>query len=196
MVLRIKVDTKAAKRQLDGLERQLPFVQAAAVNDLAFQAQRAENEAMKTVFHRPRPFTQKATAVKKASKAKPVATVYLKAAQERYLDPYEHGGLHVTPGKALLEPVNVPLDSYGQMPKNLVAKLAADPGVFVGTVRGVTGFWRRLKGHHLRLLIRFGKNQPVRQHLDFERRAVKLVARRGQAAVKAALARAIATARG
>ena len=87
--MRITIDTRDAQKQLRSMERQIPFAQAAAVNDLAFQVQRAENEAMGKVFHKPRPFTQKATAVKKGSKAKPVATVYLKAAQERYLEPYE-----------------------------------------------------------------------------------------------------------
>ena len=177
------------------MERQIPFVQAAAVNDLAFQAQRAENAAMGTVFHRPRPFTQKATAVAKATKAKQVAVVQLKAAQERYLQPYETGGKHVTPGRALLEPVNVRLDAYGQMPKGTMQRLAADPTVFVATVRGITGFWKRIKGHHLRLMVRFGKNKPVTQHLDFEKRARTLVAARGPEAVRRALAKAIATAR-
>lgn len=194
--LKIKIDTRAAERQLAGMQRQIPFAKAAAVNDLAFQAMRAENEAMPKVFHRPRPFTQKATQVeRKATKANATASVSLRKAQARYLEPYELGGLHVTPGKALLEPVGVKLDQYGQLPKGLVQKLAADPTVFVGTVKGIAGFWRRLKNHHLKLLIRFGKNKPVTEHLDFRKRAIEVVRRRGPAAMQAAIAKTIATAR-
>jgi len=193
--VRIKIDTSAARKQLTGMERQIPFAKAAAVNDLAFQVQRAENDAMKEIFHRPRPFTQKATAVRKATKSAPAALVFLKPAQERYLAPYENGGLHALPGKALLEPIEVRLDAYGQMPKGTAAKLAGRPDVFVGKVKNVAGFWQRLKNGHLRLLIRFGVNKPVTKRLNFERRAVALVKAKGAAAMQRAITKAIATAR-
>lgn len=59
---------------------------------------------------------------------------------------------------------------------------------------GVAGFWRRLKGHHLRLPVRFGTNKPVTQHLNFEKWAMALVVARGPAAMQAAINKAIATA--
>lgn len=71
--MKIKVDIRAAQRQLAGLLRQIQFAQTTAVNDLAFQVQRAENTIMSATFAPPRPFRQKATAVRKAATGKPVA---------------------------------------------------------------------------------------------------------------------------
>ena len=195
-MITIKVDTSAVSRQLDALEKQIPFAKAAAVNDLAFQAMRAENAAMATVFAHPRPFTQHAAQVeRKATKANPSAIVSLRPAQERYLAPYEFGGLHVLPGQALLEPVAARIDQYGQLPKGTAKRLAAMPNVFVGTLHGETGFFQRLKNHRLKLLIRFGVNRPVTKHLGFVKRATDLVTQRGARAATDAVAKVMRTAR-
>ncbi|MCQ8240534.1 hypothetical protein [Rhizosaccharibacter radicis] len=191
----IRIDTTGARNQLASLKKQIPFAEAVAVNDLAFQAQRAENDAMKSVFHHPRPFTQKATAVRKAAKGSPTATVFLKQAQARYLQPFEDGGLHATPGKALLVPVDAATDQYGQLPKDAIKRYAGRKDVFVGTVHGVMAFWLRLKGNHLRLLLRFSPNKPVQQHLRFRIRAERLVAAKGVAAVEAAVKRVLSSSR-
>lgn len=215
-MITIKVDTSALSRQLGALERQIPFATAACLNDLAFQAMRAENAAMSTVFAHPRPFTQHAAQVeRKATKTSPIAIVSLRPAQERYLAPYEFGGLHALPGQALLEPVNARVDAYGQLPKGTVQKLAAMPNVFVATIHGITGFWQRsgrgtrrdgsygTKGAirdvggfrtTLKLLLRFGVNKPVTKHLDFEKRAMDLVHDRGAKAAADAIAKAFRTA--
>ena len=99
-----------------GMQRQALFARAAIVKDLAFQAQRAENAAMGTALHKPRPFIRMATAITRANEAR----------QGRYLMSHGICGVYVAPGKTLLGPVNVP-PGYGQVFKGLIARLAADP---------------------------------------------------------------------
>jgi hypothetical protein len=50
--------------------------------------------------------------------------------------PFEEGGLHVLPGKALLDPVGARVDQYGQLPKGTMSKLTVRSDVFVGEVHG------------------------------------------------------------
>ena len=58
--------------------KQVPYAMAQAVNALAFQVQRAEKAALSEVFSHPRPFTQRSVLVKKATKARPTAVVYIR----------------------------------------------------------------------------------------------------------------------
>ncbi|GBQ84142.1 hypothetical protein AA13595_1333 [Gluconacetobacter johannae DSM 13595] len=216
--LSIKLDTTAVTRKLAAFRRQISFVVAGAINDLAFQAMRAENAAMSDIFAHPRPFTHRSAQVeKRATKADLTAVVSLRDAQAKYLTPYETGGPHETPGKALLVPADVRLDQYGQLPKGAIKRLAARPDVFFGTVRGITGFWLRpptldTKGRPkggrrgamnsrlhqntgLTLLLRVGQNKPVTKRLNFRRRAIDIVERKGADAIRGALQKALATAR-
>jgi len=212
----ISVDTKLASAELTALvQKQIPFATATAINAVAFASQGAERTAMTEVFAHPRPFTAKSALVNKASKGKPVATVYVRPEVAKYLQPFETGGAHVLPGKALLDPVNVSLDQYGQLTKGAPKRLAAKPNVFVGTVKTpggpVTGFWQRVPPtkaalarakrngvklkNHVKLLIRFGNALPVNKHLDFVKRARSIVLSQFGDAFQAALAKALSTAK-
>ena len=181
--------------------KQIPFATAKALTALAFDVQRAENAAMGQVFKHPRPFTQRATVVDKATKSHLVATARVKDAQAKYLGPFEFGGLHFVPGQgiAILEPVNIKTDAYGQI-RGKPTNIGNRPGVFVGTVntkRGpVWGFWQRLKGKtgpHLKLLIEAAQALPVQEHLGFVDRARVVVAQRAMATFGTSLAQAVGT---
>lgn len=150
----LRVSIKADIRRLtanltDIAQRQIPFATARALNDLAFQVQRAERAAIAQVFRRPRPFTQRSVMVTKATKQSLTATVYVRPEVARYLDPFEYGGKHVLPGPRLFAPKKVALDSYGQMRRGAVGKLLQRPDVFAGTIafrnsgQTVSGVWRR-----------------------------------------------------
>ena len=215
-MMRVTIDVSRAVKQLGAFEKQIPFARAAALNDLAFQAMRAENDAIAKLFAHPRPFTQRATQVEqKATKAVPLAIVSIRTAQDQYLDPYEYGGEHELPGKVMLEPVDIRVDAFGQLPKGTLARLRQDPTVFVGTVHGINGFWKRgardvretrargkdaraLKAAQVRgtltLLIRILPNRPVGKQLNFEERAFDLVAAQSEKAVTDAIDRALRTA--
>jgi hypothetical protein len=221
VALSVRIDTRATTRALSIATKQIPFALATAVNDLAFQVQRAENAAMTEVFKHPRPFTAKSVQVDKATKTSLSATVFVRPEVAKYLAPYEQGGLHVLPGKGLtlLNPKNVTLDQYGQLGKKTLDRLAARPDVFIGPVRFkggkvVSGVWQRIatkapgrrgRGRagtapmplrrSLKLLIRFGNALPVTKRLNFHARAVALIAAKAGAALTNAVAKALSTTR-
>nr|WP_025826152.1 hypothetical protein [Acetobacter persici] len=209
----VQLDISKASASLSDLQKQIPFMAASAVNDIAFQVQRAENEAMGDIFHNPRPFTQRATQVEKATKGNPQAVVSLRPDQARYLDPYEDGGEHATAGNntSLLVPVEAKTDQYGQMTKGAIARLVSRADTFVGVgPKGVMGIWQRIKPASvgrkgkrngirqarpaLKLLVRFAPNQQVHKRLGFKDRAVRIVQADGGAAVAKAVQRVLATA--
>lgn len=213
-LLSIKVDTRAVTRALQDAQRQIPFATMVAVNDLAFRVREAENAAMTTIFKHPRLFTQRAVLgrdIQRATKANPTAIVSVRPEVAKYLAPYEFGGVHATPGRALLNPKDIRLDQYGQLPRNIMKRLAARPDIFIGSIDTkhgkVAGVWQRLKApkrgrgakgkpaQHLKLLIRFGEALPVHKQLGFVARGAAVVRAQGAEAMRAAVERALRTAR-
>ena len=203
VAISVHADIKAATKGLNTFaSKQVPFASAVAINDVAFQVQKAERGNIAHAFKSPRPFTQNSVQVDRATKPSPLATVFIRPEVAKYLDPYEFGGLHVTPGKALLNPKFISFDAFGQLRKGQVKSVAARKDVFVGRVHGRMGFWQRLTenasrqaGEGLHLLISFARNAPVGIHLRFEERGVALVRKQMPAAMKKALVQALASAR-
>jgi hypothetical protein len=199
MDITIKVDVRAAMARISAFQlNQMPQALKLAVNDLAFQIMRAEAANIAKVFKHPRPFTQSATQVQKqATKADPTAIVSVRANRQAYLWPYENGGVHHLPGKALMNPKEVSLDQYGQLTKNKIKALLARPDVFAGTIKGITGIWQRPKRHGvpLKLLIRLGSALPVHQHLHWLDHAQQIANAAWPATFGAAMDKAIKTAR-
>lgn len=219
----VTVSTRAASDLLRAVAKQVPFAAAAAANDLARLVREAERIAIPQVFKHPKPFTVNSVFSDRASKARPIATVFIRPEVAKYLRPYETGGLHILPGtgQTLLNPKDVRLDQYGQMSRRATAQLNGRKDVFVGKVttkdgKTINGFWQRLdvtrngkarrrrreqgtiySSEHgaLKLLIRFGDALPVRQHLDFRTRAAKVVAANAGPAFARAIAKALATAK-
>lgn len=208
----VRADVAKAAAALGLAQKQLPFATAVAINDLAFKVQQAERQAISSVFSHPRPFTQRSVFVDKATKSNPEATVRIGDAQAKYLAPYETGGSHVLAGRgiALLNPKGIRLDQFGQI-RGKPSEIANKPGVFVGTIHGVAGFWQRLPvtkrsrrmakkagqpvQRHLKLLIRFGDDLPVHKRLGFADRARAIVAANFATAFDGAVARALASAK-
>jgi hypothetical protein len=209
----IHADVARATATLEGASRkQIPFATAQAVNDLAFQVQRAERAAITSIFAHPRPFTQRSVFVDRARKGAPSATVRVGDAQAKYLAPFEFGGRHALPGsgRTFLNPKGIRLDAFGQI-RGKPSTIGDKPNVFVGDIHGVRGFWQRLPVtktarrnakrngqpvlHHLKLLIRFGEDLPVHKRLGFEDRARQVVTANFAAAFDEAIARALASRR-
>ena len=192
MEINVAADCRRAAAALTDLQqRQIPYASALAVNDLAFQVREAEIAAIPSVLRNPRPFTRKSVQVNRASKGSPVATVFIRPEVAKYLQPYEDGGKHVLPSKALLDPKGVKLDQYGQLSRTAISRLVANPKVFKGEVRGIRGFWQRMKGGHLKLLIRFGNALEVNKHLDFRARGAAIVKAQFPTAWRNAMAKAL-----
>jgi len=223
--IEIRADFDRAMRGLSNLQRQqLPFATAIALTSLAKIVRDDEIDNIARTFASPTPFTLKSVGVTAARKSRLQSTVFVKDIAAAYLEPYEFGGVHHLNGRALLNPKNTPLDRYGNLPRNALAKLKSDPDVFVGSItfkksgQTVSGVWRRppagpqvvtgrrgSKGNTknvvggartgLKLLIRFGNALPVTEHLNYRDRARAVIAANFDREFSLAFNKALATAR-
>lgn len=218
--LNMRADFDGIARTLNDAQRkQLPFAVATTLTALANIVRDDERDNMFRTFVSPTPFTLNSIGVIPARKTRQVATVFVKDIAAAYLMPYEFGGVHKLAGRALLNPKDIPLNQYGQLPRGTLAKLKNDPNVFIGSITfrksgdTVSGVWQRpplaqqkaTRGRKkgvpapaqvgLKLLIRFGEALPVREHLDFRKRANAIVRRHFQTEFRKALAYAMSTAR-
>jgi hypothetical protein len=202
--INVRANIQAASRDLNAFAyRQLPFATALALTGIAKKIRLEEQKALPTILDRPTPFTINSIGVKAATKANPTATVFVRDIAAQYLAPFEFGGPHFLGAKrGLLTPKNVGLNPYGNLPRNLVARLKGRRDVFVGAVttrsgETIRGLWQRPStgATGLKLLIRFSDPLPVKQHLDYRARAEAVARRWFEPEFRAAMKKALATAR-
>lgn len=229
LTLSIRAEVEALKPKLSRKAMaNLPYATARALTAVARQAAAAERQAMTSTFDSPTPFTLGSVAVVPAVKNNPTAIVGIRPIAAKYLDPYEFGGKHfLNPSKrggTLLNPKDIRLNAYGNLPARTVARLKARPDVFIGTVQTkkgpVDGVWRRVRAMRgparvgqrrrmirrggravmanprgLELLIRFGDALPVTAKLDFRERASRLMGEAFPGELRRQLRSAIQTSR-
>jgi hypothetical protein len=174
----IKSNVAAFQKKLSALaERQLDFVEARTVTELAKLAQAAEKQAMPEIFDRPTPFTVNSVAVQGARKGLPIARVYVRDVAARYLTPFEDGGQHyLAPNQAsLIVPIGAKVNKFGNLPRNFLRQNKNKKAIFQGVVKiggkDVNGLWQRTPKHGLKLLVSFDKNRSVKPVLKFGDRA-------------------------
>ena len=148
--IRVTTNLSEFKRHVSAqVMQQVPFAMSVALTDLARDVAAVEKKNAAAQLDRPREFTTGAIRVIPARKGKFVARVVMMDTTARYLEPYEFGGHNVLNSKALLKPVGTvkDLDRYGNLPRNLMAKLKGRTDVFIGTVKTkageVAGVWQR-----------------------------------------------------
>lgn len=221
--INVRANVKDITKRLDDFARkQVPYATALALTQLAKEVKDEEQRNLRATFKNPKPFTVNAIGVQSARKDDPHAVVFMRPVAARYLKPYETGGAHVLPGRALLNPKDIKLDQYGQLPQRALQRLKARSDIFIGPVKTkagvINGVWQRpyirqnqmIRGQSrkqsrlprganttgkLKLLIRFGDALPVKKQLNWGAHAKAIVARRFNAVFGAALGRAIAGAR-
>lgn len=218
--INVRTNLKQVTKSLNAfITKHVPFATAQTLTQLAKEVQASERENFKKTFANPTPFTVNSVGVRAATKTSLSAIVYVKDIAASYLEPYEVGGVHKLNGKALLNPKDIGLNQYGNLPKGKLKSLKGRKDVFIGQIKTksgetIGGVWQRpakkIIGKngkikkiaktanatgHLKLLIRFGDALPVKQHLDYRQRAQQLVNRRFNAVFGAALGKAIATAK-
>ncbi|WP_243468560.1 hypothetical protein [Paraburkholderia sp. PGU19] len=203
--LSVKADIRKVAKALDDMARkQLPFATAQAINATAEKVRLAQRDNMREVLDEPTPFTLNSVAIKRATKSKPTALVYVKPVAAAYLLPYEIGGKNKLNSKALLKPINAKVNQYGNLPRNLVKRLASKPNTFIGKVktkRGlIDGVWQRTKKTRgkaggLKLLVEFTDAHEARQRLDYRGVGKRVVAATFRIELDRAVAKALATAR-
>lgn len=137
-------------------EKQLPFAAATALNELAVDGKADVERGIKRNFDEPTRFTKNSVAVLYAKKNQLHSTVLIKDQQAKYLGITETGGTrkpgdYATGRKAVLEPADIKLNRYGNLPKRRLKSLQNRKDVFTGPVRfkqsgkTVAGVWQRPK---------------------------------------------------
>lgn len=219
IAINIKIDARALQRQLTNIaQRQVPFAVSQAVNAVTKKVIEAETAALSTTFDTPRAFTKSAFTQgssfggKFASKRSPEAIIVAKPLQAAYLAPSEYDEPQsLGQGKRIRTPVDIKTGAGGNLPRNVIQRLMAEPDVFLGVVRGVNGLWqrpssprpkgaprRRVKANltgRLKLLVAFTRPVKVKTKLGYHDRAEAVVAKCFDAEFDVALRRALATAR-
>jgi hypothetical protein len=203
--LSVKADMRGITQRLDALvKKQLPFATAQALNATAEAVKRAEQGNLRKVIDEPTPFTVNAVSVRKASKSRLEAVVYLRPIAAQYLLPYQIGGKNKLNSKALLKPVNAKVNAYGNLPRNFVKSAKGKPNVFVGKVQTkagvVDGVWQRTKKKRgsqsgLTLLVDFANAHEAKPVIKFGVIGVSVARATYPSALQAAIRKALATAR-
>lgn len=208
---------KDLSRQLKQLQKQIPFATAQAMTSVVRDIAAAQKVALGRKLESPTPFTVNAVGSSGARKNNLRAKVYVRDIAAEYLDPFEFGGEHKLNSQALLNPKNIKLNKYGNMPRNKLSQMKAKPNVFVGEVNGVNAVWQRRKPKKSKkkrakrsangtrrpkqkqrspkLLVRFGDALPVTPVLDYMDRSRTMAEALMPAALSKAVAEAIRTAK-
>ncbi|MFH2173086.1 hypothetical protein ABK646_08485 [Klebsiella pneumoniae] len=208
---------KDLSRQLKQLQKQIPFATAQAMTSVVRDIAAAQKVALGRKLESPTPFTVNSVGSAGARKNNLRAKVFVRDVAAEYLEPFEFGGEHKLNSQALLNPKNIKLNKYGNMPRNKLSQLKAKPNVFVGEVNGVDAVWQRRKPKKAKkkrarrsangtrrpkrkqrapkLLVRFGDALPVTPTLDYMNRSRSMAAGLMPGALSSAIEEAIRTAK-
>ncbi|MDW7789932.1 hypothetical protein R4E92_05875 [Morganella morganii] len=205
--------------QLRTLRKQIPFATAQAMTAVVRKIEDAQKVAMQRHLENPTPFTVKSVKSRGARKSDLKAKVFVMNTAAAYLEPFETGGVHKLNGSALLNPKDIKLNKYGNLPRNKLSSLKSKENTFIGDIGGVNGVWQRKKAKKgkkgrkrlqrspngtrrdrkkqpmPKLLIRFGDALPVEPVLGYQDRAMKMTQSLLPQEINRAIAEAIRTAR-
>lgn len=157
----------ATIRRLQAQAKQVEFAKVVALTRVAQQAAADVKAVMPQQLDRPTPFTLGSIGWKGATKADPQSVVFIRPLAVPFLSPLISGGVVQPKRRALLDPTNVQLNQYGNLPRGKVKALLARKDVFSGTVRGIPGIWQRQKRGGVKLLVRYQGEQQKRAQFDF-----------------------------
>lgn len=205
--------------QLRTLRKQIPFATAQAMTAVVRKIEDAQKVAMQRNLDNPTPFTVKSVKSRGARKSDLKAKVFVMNIAAAYLEPFEIGGVHKLNGSALLNPKDIKLNKYGNLPRNKLSSLKGKENTFIGDIGGVNGVWQRKKAKKgkkgrkrlqrspngtrrdrnklpmPKLFIRFGDALPVEPVLGYQDRAMKMTQALLPQEINRAIAEAIRTAR-
>uniref|UniRef100_A0A3B0M8B5 Prophage minor tail protein Z (GPZ) n=1 Tax=Arsenophonus endosymbiont of Trialeurodes vaporariorum TaxID=235567 RepID=A0A3B0M8B5_9GAMM len=185
-------------RQLLSLRRQIPFATAQAMTSVVRKIEQAQKFTLQRQLEKLTQFTIKSVGSKGARKDDLRVKVFVRDIAASYLEPFEVGGVHKLKSAALLNPKNVKLNKYSNLPRNKLSQLKSKDNVFIGDIDGINGVWQRQKTKKgkknkkrlkrssngtlraqqkqpmPKLLIRFGDALPVEPVLAYQDRAQKM----------------------
>jgi hypothetical protein len=181
----------------DAARRQMPFATARALSTTARNVADFEKTRMISILDKPTPFTQRGIYSYGATKSRPVAEVGIKRIQAQYLEHIIAGGVRRPEGRAILVPVGIRLNKYGNMPRRAVARIMARPDTFSGRIKGVAGIWQRPRNARgsPKLLVRYESRTEYSRTYEFQEIGIDYVRRHFPRELAASLRQALATAR-
>ena len=128
----VSVDTSQLQRRLSALPGQVRFATAYMLTQLAKDGREAATKRIGEAFDRPVRFTQSAITIKPATKTSLTSVVFAKDIQANYLAIQETGGeRRPEPGAPIIVPVNIRLNTAGNIPRGKVRREVAKPTTFV-----------------------------------------------------------------
>ncbi|SNT28817.1 hypothetical protein SAMN06265795_12231 [Noviherbaspirillum humi] len=178
----------------DVAKTQLPFAIAKGLTDTAKEVRIKMTDALPNQFDKPTPFTMRAFGYTPATKARQIATVFVRHEQLKYLQFQIDGGVRSPARRALLIPKGVRLNQYGNMTRGAIKKLLSRPDVFSGKVDGVPGIYQR-KGGKVILLVAYADQVKYRRRYPFAEIGQRAVSKAFDGHFSAAIAKAVATMR-
>lgn len=191
----VKSNMAALTRDLDRIAReQIPFATARALTQTAKDAAADITTELPRVFDRPTPFTLRGVGFLPANKINLTAAVFIKDVQAEYLGIQISGGTRFPKGKALFIPVDVPLNAYGNIPRNKIKQLLARKDTFSGTLHGIGGIWQRTRAGGVRLMIAWKPTAKYKPRFPMYGLVQRTVDRRFNTNFEASMTRALATA--
>lgn len=219
-------DIKDLSRQLQGMQKQMRFAAARAITATVRKIEAAEKENLRRKLDNPTPFTVNSVRSKGATRDNLNGRVFIMDTAVPYLEPFEEGGLqYLKPGnRSILNPKNIRLNKYGNLPKAKLQQLKARSDVFIGKATNndgedVGGVWQRKKAKKVaktrkrrkrspngtraprkksrspKLLIRFGDALPVTPVLGYQELAHDMASRLMKEEMSVALEQALKTAK-
>lgn len=206
MKIDIKHDLKKITKHLDDLQKkQIPYATSLALNDLAFQLKDELSDEMEKKFDKPRKFTLNAFRVKKASKRRLRAVVYLHPSRS-YLDMQFTGGKQRPSDGAsvLTTPQHKSMFKSGSndLRRGKIGRLLGSKKAFRGTPKGKpggpSGVWQRMgtkKKPKLRFLAAYTTTRTFRRRIDLRSKADKLVKKQFRRAFHRGMTKAMRGAR-
>lgn len=202
MQMTIKSDIDKAIKQVGKFyAQQVPFAASVALNNTANDIRKVEQGAMHRDLDRPTKTTVGGVRVSRSSKRKLEAVVFIIPHINKFIRHQIHGGSRAPRGKVEAVPVRIRLNQYGNIPgrrKHKLAKLISKPDTFSGTIKGVSGIWKRGKGrnrHRVTLLVAYEPRVQYHPRFDFYGHAERTAGRRWNRNMNRALQNAIRTAR-
>lgn len=197
MRLSLESNIRKVERDLsDAARKQVPFATSLALNETAKHIQKAETARLSKVLDRPTPFTRRAYAIRRATKRRLEARVFVKPIQAAYLSRLEDGGTRTPAGRAIVTPARIRLNKYGNMPRRAIQRNLARPDTFSGKPKGRSspGIYQRKRGKLVKLAS-YTRAARYRPQLRFKLMAERRARRAFPAKFQRALAQAFATRR-
>ena len=198
MQMSLQSNLRDVERDLsDAARRQLPFATSLALNATAEEIQKNETRRLDKALDRPTPFTKKAYALRRSTKRRLEARVFVKTIQARYLEKQEEGGTRQAPRRAIVLPQKARVNKYGNLPRGAVKRQLANPKVFSGKPKGngrTPGIYKR-QGRKLVKLMSYTARAKYEPRLAFRRSAALTAGHRFPVHLERALRKAFSTRR-